>query len=77
MYLRNSRKQRIEWRVKDAFRASYINMLVMRIVLLKLKLIKGVSALKFIFYPNAMKYQNSVSENLSHHMKVSVRFQSE
>ena len=37
----------------------------MRIVLLKLKLIKGVLFLKFIFHSNAMKYQNSVSENLS------------
>ena len=59
--------------------ASYINMLAMRIVLLKLKLIKGVLFLKFIFHPNTMKYQNlyMLREPIIIHMKVSVKFQSE
>lgn len=51
----------------------------MRIVLLKLKLIKGVLFLKFIFHSNTMKYQNlyMLREPIIIHMKVSLRFQSE
>lgn len=57
--------------------ASYINMLVMRIVLLKLKLIKEFRS-QIHLLPKCHEIPKlCVREPITPHMKVSVRFQSE